>query len=377
MKIRASRISASIAHAIYQDQEPPDSHKRHGRLLRAIIAFFSLFRLWLVRYRPADFLALRLTAWQLDEDDYLDSFRNAYSSSSRAAELVPVGDLGYSGSTFFTTPDAKFLIKSLPRRFEHTFFTHDLCGPYLSHNTAHPDSLLVRITDMVYASRPSLGSLLGTAPTHHIVMENLLYGKPSTSSTSSLDEASPHRRWESFDLKPADYFFPERDLANGRLAPSRVKDNLVDFVPHKIRVPPAAKRSLMDLLSRDTRLLASHSAVDYSLFLVRHPASLPSPPSRSAPTGSFPSPWREGVDDVKGEWRYRAVVLDFFWCKRKLRARAMTGLVEAFNVVARRGPMSITAEPEEYRQRFLRMVDSIFVAFEAEDLLTGSESSDG
>uniref|UniRef100_A0A8H7K853 PIPK domain-containing protein n=1 Tax=Bionectria ochroleuca TaxID=29856 RepID=A0A8H7K853_BIOOC len=334
MKIRASRISASIAHAIYQDQEPPDSHKRHGRLLRAIIAFFSLFRLWLVRYRPADFLALRRTAWQLDEDEYLDSFRNAYSSSSRAAELVPVGDLGYSGSTFFTTPDAKFLIKSLPRRFEHTFFTHDLCGPYLSHNTAHPDSLLVRITDMSWRTSSTASPPPPPPP--------LWTKRPPTAA-------------ESFDLKPADYFFPERDLANGRLAPSRVKDNLVDFVPHKIRVPPAAKRSLMDLLSRDTRLLASHSAVDYSLFL----------------------PLARGRRRRQGEWRYRAVVLDFFWCKRKLRARAMTGLVEAFNVVARRGPMSITAEPEEYRQRFLRMVDSIFVAFEAEDLLTGSESSDG
>lgn len=88
-----------------------------------------------------------------------------------------MGDLGYSGSSFFATPDGRYLVKSLPRRFEHEFFTRDLFPAYAAHMTARRDSLLVRITDMAYTPRATLGGILGTAPTHHVVMENLLCGR--------------------------------------------------------------------------------------------------------------------------------------------------------------------------------------------------------
>lgn len=58
-------------------------------------------------------------------------------------------------------------------------------------------------------------------------------------------------------------------------------------------------------------------------------------------------------------WVYRAVLLDFFWAKHKLRAKAMTGLIKSFNVLARKGPMSITTDAKEYRTRFLAMVEEI------------------
>lgn len=255
---------------------------------------------------------------------------------------MPVGDLGYSGSTFFTTPDGKYLVKSLPRKFEHRFFTEDLFGDYVAFMTKYPGSLLARIMDMPHAKGFSIGgSVLGTAPTHHIVMENVLVGE---------------QKWETFDLKPQDYFFPERDIADGNLASDEVIENLTDSVPHQIRVPAEKKRQLIETLKIDTELLAKHAAVDYSLFL-----------ARTKDTPSDLGTWRDGIQDVQGEWTYRAVVLDFFWCKSTLRAQAMTGLVDAWNVVAEQGPMSITAEPGEYRERFLKMVDKVIVGVEEEN----------
>lgn len=345
MKIRSSRISTSIAKAICH---------RHGTtkssIIRVILSFFRLFKLLLSRVRPVDFLALRKEVWKLDEDEYTASFQEQHDEQRKnpPAQLVPIGDLGYSGSTFFTTPNAKYLVKSLPRRFEHAFFARELLDPYIGHMKHQPHSLLVRITDLVHAPHSSLGGLLGLAPTHHIVMENLLFGKPQEGGGDG---------WETYDLKPNDYFFPERDIADGALVPDSVIERLVDEFPGKVRVTREAKEELTSLLFADTALLAAHNAVDYSLFLVRHPCD-----ADAAAVSSDAGAWREGVDDVEGKWTYRCVVLDFFWAKHTLHARTLTKVVKMFNKVAHKGPMSITADPAEYRERFMKMVDEMVVA---------------
>ncbi|KAM0563183.1 hypothetical protein ACHAPJ_000899 [Fusarium lateritium] len=340
MKIRSSRISVSIAKAI---------GRRHGSskkgIIKTITAFFRLFRLLLARYRSIDFLALRKEIWQLDEDEYHASFQSDAKDAS--TQLVPIGDLGYSGSTFFTTADGKYLIKSLPRRFEHKFFAKKLLDPYVGHMKHQPHSLLVRITDLVYAPQASLGGMLGAAPTHHIVMENLLYGKPQGQDGDS---------WETYDLKPNDYFFPERDIADGALVPESVIERLVDEFPDKVRVTHEAKQELISLLFADSALLAAHNAVDYSLFLVRFPKGSDVPVVESDA-----GLWRRGVDDIEGKWTYRCVVLDFFWTKHSFHAKALTKIVKIFNKVAHKGPMSITADPAEYRERFMKMVDEMVI----------------
>lgn len=452
MRSRASRISKAISKAIVQPREEAKGFA--ARLLRAVVAFFAVFALLLERYRAEEFSTLRRDVWQLNEEEYLDSFKeDAHLSSShhdtncaqhsstpatastpllpshthrehhhqqttpKPSPLVPVGDLGYSGSTFFTTPNAKYLVKSLPRRFEHQYFTEELLDPYAAHMRRRPGSLLVRIVDMVFApGNASLGGLLGVTPTHHIVMENLLYGKDemkkttvtatreettneedrgdeergegSVDSNDGSDASGPG--WETYDLKPRDYFFPERDIADGMLVPDSVMNKLIDEFPGTVRVTHEAKAQLLELLEVDTNLLAEKSAVDYSLFLVRFPGPnskqrnpshhhhhqnpQPSQPQQHqnddggggnvASVPSVPSlshPWRTGINDINGEWTYRVVVLDFFWAKSTLRAKTMTRLVNAFNLLAKKGPMSITADPVEYRQRFLKMVDAIVV----------------
>ena len=62
------------------------------------------------------------------------------------------------------------------------------------------------------------------------------------------------------------------------------------------------------------------------------------------------------------KWIYRAVLLDFFWAKDAFQAKAMTGLVNTFNFLKwgrDHGPMSITTTSDEYRMRFMKMVDAI------------------
>lgn len=87
-------------------------------------------------------------------------------STQDASKLSVLGDMGYSGSTFFSTADERFIVKSVPRRFEHTFFRDDLLVPYTEHVRNNPYSLLIRITDFLESTHYSIGSLLGLAPSH-------------------------------------------------------------------------------------------------------------------------------------------------------------------------------------------------------------------
>jgi hypothetical protein len=221
----------------------------------------------------------------------------------------------------------------------------------MEHN---PESLIVRITDLLYCPTPTLGAALGISPSHHLVMENALYGK---SSCSKEDQ----NRWETYDLKPNDYFFPERDIAGGALAPESVKERLIDEFPDKIRVDREQKEELVEQLLRDTKILQDANAVDYSLFLVRYPASIASESEVPCPPGRR-SPWRSGVVSRDKKWIYRFLLLDFFWARDALHAKAMSGLVKSWNVLKwgkNHGPMTITTTSEEYRSRFLKMVDTI------------------
>ncbi|KAI9688196.1 MAG: hypothetical protein M1822_001702 [Bathelium mastoideum] len=184
-----------------------------------------------------------------------------------------------------------------------------------------------------------------------MIMENAMYGR-------ELDP-SGKERWESYDLKPMSYFYPERDLMDGKLAPDSVKSRLADKFEDKIRVTKEEAWELKNQLEIDTQQLADTNAVDYSLFLIRFPASS-NPPTTSARQNA----WRQGIRDRNGEWKYRIVLLDFFWAKHKLRAKAMTGLVGSFQWLRGKKDehMSITTNPKEYRERFLKMIDEMIDA---------------
>lgn len=246
--------------------------------------------------------------------------------------------------------DSRYLVKSVPRSFEHSFLRDDLLLPYAEYMQQNPFSLLVRITDFIQCTQYSIGSLLGLAPSHHVVMENIKYGQEAAEAEGG--------KWESWDLKPMSYFYPERDVAGGALSSEATKSKLAEEFNDKLSLTLDQAEDMKAQLSKDTKLLSSCNAVDYSLFLVRIPkraddgSKSPAKPSVSPATLSS---WRTGVPSADGKYIYRAALLDFFWAKHKVHARAMTGVINTYNAVDPQGPMSITAEPVEYRERFLKM----------------------
>ncbi|PIB00662.1 putative phosphatidylinositol phosphate kinase [Cercospora beticola] len=333
-KIISRSVSKSVVHS--SDQRP--------NAIARLPAYFWLYHLNLECVGAHLFRALRET-WQIDEAEYRASFG---ADSKDKQTLTSAGDMGFSGSTFFTTQDQLYLVKSVPRHFEHSFFKEELMTPYVEYMEQNPNSLLTRISDFLQCYQTSLGSLLGLAPTHHIVMENLLYGKEES--------------WEDWDLKPQSYFYPERDIADGALTSEATKNKLADEFHDKIVLTLDQAEDLKAQLEKDTKLLADCNTVDYSLMLVRMPASdetdegdLPAK-GKTPLIPPAPPSWRVGVRSADGKWTYRATLLDFFWSKHKVHAKAMTVLISAYNMVDNQGHMSVTTNSTEYRKRFLDMV---------------------
>ena len=218
--------------------------------------------------------------------------------------------------------------------------------------------MLVRICDFLAAPYYPIGSLLGIAPTHHIVMENILYGKESTEGS---DDSSSARgsEWKHWDLKPLSYFLPERDIASGALVSEATKSRLADDFDDKMVLTQKQADEFWAQLEEDTALLASYNAVDYSLFLIRitapdvaeteNPFADPAPEASapaentrskavegkaekimpSAPPLAPPDPptWRTGMPSPDGKHIWRAAVLDFFWAKHKAQPQIMTFLI--------------------------------------------------
>lgn len=209
----------------------------------------------------------------------------------------------------------------------------------------HTDSLLVHITDLVGITSPVLGTIVGYMPSHHVIMENVM-GDSEKSAEPGL--------WETYDLKPIDYFYPERDLMPQPLTSRAVPSRLCDYFKDKVRVTKSQFQKLRKRIEQDTDFLKSGDTVDYSLFLIRYPAHI-------LPTDSTDamSEWRCGVTSTDGKWKYRVVLLDFFWAKHKLPAQALTGAVHTFNVVGHKVHMSITTTAHKYREKFLQMVDGL------------------
>lgn len=210
----------------------------------------------------------------------------------------------------------------MPRSHEHTFFRNDLLDTYAAHVATHPESLLVRICDFLASSGKAIGHQLGLAPSHHIVMENIMYGQDEAKQAGRPD-------WENWDLKPTSYFYPERDIAEGRLTSEATKSQLADDFHDKIILTKEQAENFWRNLEEDTRMLAHYNAVDYSLFLVRiqpnepaPEASNPSPltaspgtninadPRDPPPVAPGPPSWRTGVPSADGKYVYRAAVLD-------------------------------------------------------------------
>lgn len=96
MGFRDRLISTSILCAIFRSGPAPNEDETRPGLLARIIAFFTIFSLTLSRYRAKLFSKLRNEIWQIEEEEYTESFRSP--SKNKRTDLVSIGDLGYSGS---------------------------------------------------------------------------------------------------------------------------------------------------------------------------------------------------------------------------------------------------------------------------------------
>ena len=345
------QLAASICESIagrHNDDNPS--------ITKSVTAYFDSSKLLFTCPHEDEFKSLREN-WKIGEDDYSKSFQD---EDGKGSALVSIGDKGFSGSTFFNTSDGKYLVKSVPRHFEHSFFKDELLVPYANHMRLNLDSLLVRITDFLEA-KSNVGSTFGAAPSHHIVMENTKFGEK--------DDKRDDAEWETWDLKPMSYFYPERDIAGGALTSEETKEKLADNFSGKLVLSLDDAEDLKANLQKDTAMLAKANAVDYSLFLVRIPVDassaettadespeLPLEPPHVPPG---PPSWRTGVKSSDGKHIYRAALLDFFWAKHKVHAQAMTGLIKTYNLVDNQGPMSVTTTSDEYRDRFLKMCNEM------------------
>ena len=96
MGFRDRLISTSILRAIFRSGPADVEEDARPGLLARILAFFTVFSLTLARYRARLFQKLRNITWQIEEEEYTESFRSP--SKNKRTDLVAVGDLGYSGS---------------------------------------------------------------------------------------------------------------------------------------------------------------------------------------------------------------------------------------------------------------------------------------
>lgn len=419
---RKDKIAQAITSAILHPHGTTKDRSAVRRWRKLLKALFTLYSIELKQHAEDDFIRLRQT-WAIDDEHYLGSFE-IHEGKDKTA-LKTKGTMGYSGSTFFTTSDEKYLVKSVPRHFEHSFFKDDFLPTYVEYMDEHLNSLIIRIADFLAADdayRWSPGMLFGFAPSHHIVMENLLvgrdegqaYGKDLISQQRDTqdqqqknrnkkdaeDEVDEVWKWETWDLKPTTYFFPERDIAAGKLTSEATKSRLADKFDDKLILNRSDAKDFMNQLKDDTKILEEANAVDYSLFLVRIPViepqddtQKPSKPTKNpfispedddaedshqttagadlAPTAPTPSEppftppdppsWRTGIKSADGKYIYRAAILDFFWAKHKMYAKMMTKLVKGWNRIdpgGSKGPMSITTNSREYRERFLGMCEA-------------------
>jgi hypothetical protein len=86
---RQSALTKSIQAGLLRD---PDRFKK--TTWGHFIAFFTLYRIKLIRFEEELFARLRQEYWKFNENEYQASFR----TTSGQPPLKSMGDLGYSGS---------------------------------------------------------------------------------------------------------------------------------------------------------------------------------------------------------------------------------------------------------------------------------------
>ena len=253
-RYRERQIKRSIRKR-FNSPIPPDS-KRYphdkpappltvSEFLAALFTqFFTLFAVVFQFNAPQVFRKLR-KHWNINEEEYQKSFQEPLETIS--------GNKGLSGASFFITKNQKYLIKSLDRKFEWEYYYEHLLMPLSKYQLSHPESEIVHMTDALFNFAPRLGRILRTSPSNFLIMENSREGEG----------------WEDYDLKPTNYFYPERDFLGGKLTSQEHKERLHDIFEGHIDLHAKEYEKLMKSLEEDAQFLSDMEAIDYSLFVIR------------------------------------------------------------------------------------------------------------
>ena len=341
MRCLIRALTARVVPIEEEDDDDSELIRAHVELWKSpeikrtfnVDTFFSLYHANLQRAAPLLFKKLRKDVFALDEEHYQQQF---------VKPLRPVDGLGLSGSLFFYTNDKSLIIKSVGRKFEYTFLYEKMLEGYafyVSQNSA--DTLLSRMTDVLYSFEHRLGGWLGISPAHYMVMTNVLEG---------LDKEKGCRKW---DLKPQNFFEPTRDLVPDSVKSEAAKSGLADELDEEIVLTRMDKLVLMQLMERDTGFLRDMRTIDYSLLLGRYPLEMFHPPRDDGERDPMVLPdegsrdFAQGVRSADGKWVYRMCLLDFLWNVEQLRPKVM-------HTAGKLLPeQTVTTEPERYREEFL------------------------
>jgi hypothetical protein len=116
---RQSALTKSIQAGLLRD---PDRFKTTA--WGHLIAFFTLYRIKLIRFEEALFARLRQEIWKFNESEYQASFR----TTSGQLPLKSMGDLGYSGSVSWFQGMNSFGIWTLTHHTDvFRYFRRALC----------------------------------------------------------------------------------------------------------------------------------------------------------------------------------------------------------------------------------------------------------
>jgi 1-phosphatidylinositol-4-phosphate 5-kinase len=183
-----------------------------------------------------------------------------------------VGSSGKSGSLFFTTPDKKYLVKTVSKEEFGLFM--GILPHYYNHMCSNSHSLIAKIFSL---HRIVLKSFNGKIEEWIIVvMQNIM----CTSSTIH----------EKYDLKGSTY---KRKTKGGATGNAPGKDLDLKKEGRAFNLSTAAFRQVISRLRSDTEFLASQNIIDYSLLVGVHERNtatdtIPaSKPGTAAPSKNF------------------------------------------------------------------------------------------
>ncbi|KAL3311757.1 hypothetical protein Ciccas_009658, partial [Cichlidogyrus casuarinus] len=189
-------------------------------------------------YAPIAFRAFR-NVFHIDMLNFLNSVCNC--------ELKELSNPGASGSIFFMTEDDVYIIKTVQHR--EAEFLHQMLSDYFINLNQNPRTLLPKFYGLhSYRS--------GGKNIRFVIMNNIL--------------PSRLKIHEKYDLKGSTYKRQASEKERNKSSPTLKDLDFRELHPNGILLERPTYEALMDVITRDCRVLQAYNIMDYSLLLGIH-----------------------------------------------------------------------------------------------------------